>query len=78
MNEAYRLSLKCAYSTQSPDKGYLDVREDIPEGEFCDKVFAWCDGLMGKYYHEELTHCKRLCAILVSLTIRVKSIETRI
>lgn len=58
MHEAYRLSLDVAYKTLAPDKTYLDVRNDIPDGEFCDKVFSWCDGLMHKYYEKVSTgHC---------------------
>lgn len=58
MNEAFGLSLDCAYGELSPDGHYLTVRELPISAEKTDLIFAWADGLMHKYYQNVSTgHC---------------------
>jgi hypothetical protein len=57
MDEAYNLSLDCAYSEFSSE-GTCFTPRDLPDTA-ADLVFGWADGLMHQHYHK---HAEGRCA----------------
>ncbi len=75
MSEAYYLSLDCAFETLSPCNDYWDARTNLglflnPQDE--DKIWAWCDGLMAKYYDN---HLKGHCSIQAMIDFDLEKFE---
>ena len=59
MEEAFLLSLNCAYETICPNGNFFDSRKQFPCDEnLIDKIYGWADGLTQKYYFDVTNgHC---------------------
>jgi hypothetical protein len=75
MQEAFNLSLDCAYGTLAPTGNYMHVRELPVSKETNDMIFAWCDGLMHGYY--ERTSSGR-CSLQATIDFDVAKFEANV
>jgi hypothetical protein len=75
MNEAFSLSLDCAYGELSPPGGYLTARELPVSEEITDMIFGWADGVTHKYYQN---HATGHCSLSAMVNFDVESFENSV